>query len=67
MESTMRDQSVVRVSTRIQVAMGGALVALGLVMGNVLPVAQDAKSTVLAGLAALGSLMIVTALAVRQH
>jgi hypothetical protein len=67
MESTMRDQSVVRVSTRIQVAMGGVLVALGLVMGNVLPVAQDAKSTVLAGLAALGSLMIVTALAVRQH
>ncbi|MDX6556774.1 MAG: hypothetical protein QOD86_2969 [Miltoncostaeaceae bacterium] len=63
----MRDQSVVRVSTRIQVAMGGVLVALGLVMGNVLPVAQDAKSTVLAGLAALGSLMIVTALAVRQH
>ena len=63
----MRDQSVVRVSTRIQVAMGAFLVALGVVMGNVLPVAQDARTTLLAGLAGLGSLMIVTALAVRHH
>ena len=63
----MGDGSVVRVSTGIQVAMGGILVALGFVMGNVLPVAQDARSTLLAGLAALGSLMIVSALALRRH
>ena len=63
----MGEQSVVRVSTGIQVAMGGILVALGFVMGSVLPVAQDARSTLLAGLAALGSLMIVSALALRHH
>jgi hypothetical protein len=63
----MRDQSVVRVSTRIQVAMGGALVALGVVMGTVLPVAQDARTTVLAGLAALGSLIILPAFVERHR
>jgi hypothetical protein len=63
----MRDQSVVRVSTRIQVAMGGALVALGVVMGTALPVAQDARTTVLAGLAGLGGLIILPAFVERHR
>ena len=61
----MRDTSVVRVSTRIQVAMGGLLVALGVVMWGVVPAAAQAQVALLAGLAGLGGLMVVSALAER--
>ena len=61
----MRDQSVVRVSTRIQVAMGGVLVALGVAMGYLLPAAENAQHTLLAGFCALGGLMVVSAVAER--
>ena len=61
----MRHESVVRVSTRLQVAMGGILVALGLVMGFLLPAAEHAQQTLLVGLCALGGLMVVSAVAER--
>ena len=61
----MRDTSVVRVSTRIQVAMGGLLVALGVMMWSLVPAAEQAQVTLLAGLAGLGGLMVVSALAER--
>ncbi len=59
----MRETSVVRVSTRIQVAMGGLLVALGVVMWGLVPAVEQAQVTLLAGLAGLGGLMVVSALA----
>jgi hypothetical protein len=61
----MRDTSVVRVSTRIQVAMGGLLMALGVVMWSLVPAAEQAQVTLLAGLAGLGGLMGVSARAER--
>ena len=61
----MRDTGVVRVSTPIQVAMGGLLVALGLVMWSLVPAAEQAQVPLLAGLAGLGGLMVVSAIAER--